>query len=86
MWLERRITLESLGTKSKPQGTRCTEERRWRLDLSMDIPAICHRCGLVALRRDDLLRRYGCDYPIDRLYNDGHRTTAVSDAWAGSDS
>jgi hypothetical protein len=27
---------------------------------------------LVALRRDDLLRRYGCDYRIERLYNDGH--------------
>ena len=42
------------------------------LDLSIDIPAICYRCGSVALRRDDLLRRYGCDYRIERLYNDGH--------------
>jgi hypothetical protein len=28
--------------------------------------ATCYRCGLVALRRDDLLRRYGCDYRIAR--------------------
>jgi hypothetical protein len=42
------------------------------LDLSIDIPATCYRCGLVALRRDDLLRRYRCDYRIEQLYNDGH--------------
>jgi hypothetical protein len=42
------------------------------LDLAFDILSRCYRCGPVTLRRDDLLRRYGADYRVVEIYNDGH--------------
>lgn len=42
------------------------------LQLTTDIPASCYRCGPVALSREALLLRYGADYRIEQIYNNGH--------------
>jgi hypothetical protein len=40
-------------------------------DLLRYIPADCSRCGAVKLRRSDLIGRYGFDYRVAEIYNDG---------------